>query len=87
MRPYRRVRRLGEHLESALLHDLEQLERGSARTLGPGLPFLDRARAGVEVERDDRLADVETLAQPLDLLGGERIGDREASHVERVHVA
>ena len=68
-----------------LLHDGEQLQRHPAWMLGAGLPLLDGALAGVEVERKHRLADIVALAQTLDLLrrDGRRYG--QAGFVEAAH--
>lgn len=75
----------GQHLQAELLHNGQQLERRAARPLGAGFPFLHGARAGVEVAGENRLTDVVTLPEALDLKRVERCGYGEAGLVEAAH--
>jgi hypothetical protein len=49
--------RSGEHAQSVLLHDAEQLQRRAAGSFGTALPLLHGRLAGVEVTGEHRLAD------------------------------
>ena len=76
---------LGEEFQSVLLDDGEELEGHAAGSLGAGLPLFDGGLAGVEVAREDGLADALALAQSFDLVRLDGRGDGEAGGVEAAH--
>lgn len=56
-------------------NDREQLICGSARPLRAGIPFLYGRLVGIEVAREDRLANGIVFAQRLDLAWGQLLPD------------
>ncbi len=69
-----------------LLHDAQQLERHAAGVLFTGLPLLHPGRAGIQITRKHRLADLIASPQLLDLFCGDLRGSSgDASLVETAH--
>src|SRR3990167_1816764 len=73
---------LGDDLEAALLHQMQQLEGGARGLLLTNLPLLYRREAGVQQSRKDSLADPRGFAYLLDLLGLQGFDGRQAQLIE-----